>query len=473
MAVRLALSLWLVLLVHFNPDGAAGARFVYLVRAIVEGHTFSVDAYAATSYGGLLSADIFTLHGHQWVDTNPGLAFLAAPAWAAVVALAHLLPGGSALLADPLAFLLAHFVTTATTTALFTVLASLLVAGWVRARTGSESRATLAAVVYAIGTNSFFLSGLLIQHSAIALVTLVLFLSVVEPGLVLPRTAPHRRRVLLGLAAGTGILVDLSVIPALAVLALPLLLARATGEPETSRQRRLLVNAAGFLAGAVVPLAVLLAYQAACFGNAFQPAQHYYFANGVAGGFATLPSVSVLLAVLFSLRAGLFVFVPVALCSIWVMASAERSEAAGRSARLLSVTLLAAYLLYASCFTASVEYGYFGPRYLAPVIPVLVGIAMIGLRRELHPVAIVTIAASFAINLFGAQNGIYVSDSLGAVRTVGLWLVRGPWLPAVDQLHADFGLGSATPYGFLALLAAVLLVVWFPWRREMPLPRES
>ena len=461
-AARLALSLWLVLLVHFNPDGAASARFVYLTRAMVEQHTFSVDGVSGSAVSReLLAADVFEKDGHTWVDTNPGMAMLAAPAWLVYVTLARAVHGEQALLDGPTGYYAAHFLGTATTTALATVMVALLLFRWVQYRTGSTTRATLAAVLYAIGTNAFFLSTLLIQHSVVALVTLFFVVALVDPRALGAVSRWRWFAAALGAAGGIALLVDLSIVPALAVL-LPLLLWRQfTSRTADDRFGHTVKAAVSFAAGAVPPVALLLWYQWHCFGSALFPAQHYYFAGatvGTGGTFMTMPSASIMAGLVGGMRAGLFVYVPLAIPALWFLATRSRPE---RSAeRRVFFVLAGVYLLYASCFSASVEYGYYGPRYLSPIIPLLCAALAMNVPRFDGAWLRLALGASLAINIMGAQNGLYTHS---VPRVIGLWMLRGPWLPVVDQLRGEFGLPSASPYGLLSVMAIALLWLWHPW----------
>lgn len=472
-AWRLGLTLWLVLLVHYNPDGAAGARFVYLVRAIVERHVLFVDAYAARSYKDLLPADVFTRDGHVWIDTNPGLALLATPAWAVAVALARLAARTDALLREPLAFLVAHLVTTATTTMLATVATALLLFRWVRRSTGDAARGVFAALLYTLGTNVFFLSTLLLQHSLIALAALILFLAVFDREVLGAPFAGARGEVLLGVVAGGAVLVDLSIVPALALLG-PLLVAegaRRAGRIAGARPiRGAWAGPAGrLLAGAAGPLLVLILYQQLAFGNALYPAQHYYFAGQVvaAHGFMQLPRAGTLAEILVGPRAGLLLFVPASIPALWLLARTVRAEqragagalGGGREATV-AAALVGVYVLWASAFPAALEYAVFGPRYLSPVLPLLCAWLARYAARLTGPGMLLAIGASFAVNVAGAQNGLYATN---VFRVVALWGVRGPWVPAIDQLRGELGVQSAAAAGPLLALLGALVVLWTPF----------
>lgn len=457
---RLGLSLWLVLLVHFNPDGAAGPRFVYLTRAIVEHHSLNVDAYVGPSLSQqLLLTDTFVKDGHTWIDTNPGMSFLAIPAWSLYVMLArgfHI----DELLNGQAAYYAAHFVTTATTTALATVLAALLLYRWVVLRTGSSARGLSAALLYTFGTNAFFLSTLLIQHSVVALVTLVLAIAVIDPEVLGAFHISKWKYPALGAACGLALLVDLSIVPALVILGPWLVLKEGTNTVRLRRALQLGLGAFPFVA-------CLLWYQWVCFGNIWFPAQHYYFERGTIGGsgaFMSLPRPGVFFGVVLGARAGLLTYVPLALPAFWLLARPSRDEKSLPALRPVVAALCAAYLLYASCFTASVEYSYFGPRYLSPVMPLLCAALALRARRLDGPWLTSVLAASIAINVMGAQNGLYATN---VVRVIGLWIVRGPWLPAVDQLRGEFGITSASPYGPLVLLSAVIALLWLPEIRRL------
>ena len=84
---RIFLTVWVVYLFHFNVAAAGSDRFVYLVMAMVEHHTFNIDAYRH------LTTELSFYAGHYYLNTNPGLSFLAFPVWALLRPLYDLLPG--------------------------------------------------------------------------------------------------------------------------------------------------------------------------------------------------------------------------------------------------------------------------------------------------------------------------------------------------------------------------------------------
>lgn len=442
--IAIFLAAWISFLVHYNPMATGSDRFVILMLSLVEEETLRIDAYRE------LTTELAIAGNHWYLNTNPGMSFLAAPSWALLQpflgqSAAAVSPPGSA------RFVAAHLVGLATTTALFGALTCVLIAAVLLQVTGRPGRALLGAALYGFGSIAFFFSTRLQQNVTISCLVVVVWVLLREN----PGQPSNRVLASIGFLLGLGLFVDLSIVP----LGFAMLLVLA-------RERHLLRSLLPLALGTALPLVGLAIYQQMAFGHPIWPAQAYIpregsvLEEGVLG--LTLPSPARLAHQMFSPGCGLFVFMPWALLALLPGRSRARLPFSVRESTLLGACCVL-YLLWVSILP-SFQYCLYGPRYLLPIVPMLVFLAI--LRLDAWPrLGGALLTAGFLINLAGAQIGVPTDN---AARTVALYLLRGPWLPVVDWLQSrgPDGPEIVTPYGLLMLWAAVLAALWLYARAE-------
>lgn len=452
----------LILLLHFNPRAAGSDRFVYLVMSLVERASINIDAYYSQTI------ELSYKHGHYFINTNPGLSFLAAPSWYVVGRLLGLSPLRGIFDNERLHFFVAHFVSFATTTALFTTICSMLLARLVFTITSDHKRAILASLLYAFGTPVFFYSTRLQQNVVIASFTCALFTLTFHPE-VLGKIFHRFRLIAIGFLSGLGLFVDLSMLPFLLILAVPLAM-------EMKSARNIILT----IVASLPPVGALMLYQYTAFGNFFLPAQAYLVDLSTSvhsAGFLGLqePDFSQFFGYLFSLKNGLFIYAPFTLWCLWWLLSCRKKGLAENILNFTSAerwTIMGtffAYLLYAAAVPSS-QYTGFGPRYLLPVIPLLCYVFASGVKERPGLLIRVLVGVSFVVNVAGAQRGI---DTDNVLFVLGLFALSGPWLPILDWVRAElpqaFGFSPSmlSPLGLLVLLKASIAVLWLPsWTLE-------
>jgi hypothetical protein len=328
-----------------------------LTRAIVERHTFAIDAYAGNT------GDVSFSGGHVYANKAPALAWLAAIPYAPLYAFeqARGADAGNAQLLTINAYL-CSLVCVALPGALIPAMLFLYAR-----RRGFDARwSALVPLAAAFATQLLPYSSILMVHVPSAALLLFAF------------TSP--RRALAGFAAALAVAMNYLCAPALLVFAL-------IGPKKTWLR---------YAAGAIVPIAALIAYQRICFGGFFTTSvaatDPRFLTRGAALGVMQRPSLSVLYAITLSPYRGFFFFAPVLFVALFGFRAWWRSErAACVAATIVTLTFFAFNISFNGW-----EGGFgIGGRYLVPVIPLL-AIALLHVRTR--TIACIAAALSFAIN---------------------------------------------------------------------------
>jgi hypothetical protein len=401
-----------------------------LVVALVDDHTTRIDRYHENT------GDKALYDGHYYSDKPPGTALLGAPVYAAMRGVSALAGAGRP---DPgsvmpaLAFAVAGIPT---------VLLALLLLRFLRPLVGEWWALTMTAG-YALGSIAFPFATMYFGHAACAF-----FLFAAFYALWSARSGGSAwRPILAGFLAGWAVLVDLSAIPGVVAL-----LAYAL-----SRDRR---GPLLMVAGALLPAALLLAYNWMSFGGPFALSYANLANSGFAAGMSqgilgvTLPKPAGLNEIALGPRGLLHLSPWLALAPLGLLAA--RQPGLRREIALCGAIALA-YLLFNAGYYLPLGGWTPGPRFLMPALPfatVLVALA----PRAFRPLIGLQIAFSIVL-LFVATATMpnapeAVRDPLG-----DLWLPR---LLARDLADTTawqrWGLHGIQPLLVLVLAAAIAAV---------------
>jgi hypothetical protein len=364
-----------------------------LTLALVDQGTLAIDDYVSNT------GDYAHFGDHYYSDKAPGVSFLGAPFYAAFRTLARM-PGIGGWLrqvaagtvqgkpsAQELAglfpwrgyFALALYAATLGAVALPSALLGLLVYRMARELGNSAGWSALLAGVYGLGTTAFPYGSAFYGHMLAAACLFGAF------WLVRPRAAGRgfgpARLVTAGFLLGYAIITEFPMVLPAGVIGL-YVIARVWRRPVGARS---LAPALWVIAGGVIPLALLAAYDMAIYGTPL-PAGYAYseqWQTEVNTGFMTLtaPSLARLWGITFSPFRGLFFNAPALLCAlpglVWLWRRRE-----WRSIWLM----LAGVIVLLFLFNASsvVWWGGFavGPRYVAPAVPFLLVFVAAWLARS-------------------------------------------------------------------------------------------
>ncbi len=401
----------------FAQGGAMNQNSRYdLTRAVVEQHTFRIDAYAGNTLFDRAERD-----GHTYSDKAPGLSLAAAP----VYAITRLVGPASPAANSPdttelhlLTFFVVGLASAVAAVVLFELLASLGL---------SLGASALAVVAWTLGTNAFGYATLFIAHQFVAALFVGSFASAHFARDVDERTA-RRRLALSGFLASWAVVSEFPAAPLAALAAAHALV--------VAGPRRVWP----FLAGAAVPAVVLGIFNAACFGSPFRLGYgnlaNAHFRNVVARGFMgfTAPRLEIIGEVLFGEFRGLLPYSP------FLVFLVPGAVTMLRDARLRPYALacLGAFA-YGVILVASYPLWHggagMGPRYLVQALPFAVPLVAAGfawafaLPRPFRAAVSTTAAALVGVSIALCTMTVAVMPELPDLRY--------PGAPVVGMVEPD------------------------------------
>jgi hypothetical protein len=479
--LRLFLTCWLVLVLHFATDIV---REHYLAFSLAEDFSFRTDRYLG------LHVDIFETPGRgAHIGNNPGASMLGAIPYALlrpiidpVVAQVNARRAAARTpvtaiynesrprrvefyrtvrergldIQFGLASAVMHLFFMAPLTA---VSAVVLLRVFIFAGLG-ERVALLFAFLYALGTPIFFRTAFLNQNLLIAQLALFGFVVLWRPG-GWPEWRRGRAWFVAGLCGGLSLLSDYSGAVVLAWLgAYAMYIAW-----QNERVQGALRAALTLSGGAAGPVALLLLYQWRSFGSPWYPGQHYMPPvewidvgyKGVSG-----PQVELFNLLLWAPEFGLFVTCPLLLLSfagLW-MAWRKRLWLPRREAIAL-MGFAAAFVLFFSTVQYTRLQWVTGIRYLIPVIPALFLLSVPPLLRMpaglRYGIVVLAFAEAWCMSMVRAT---FVSDSVAQVFLGGFQL---PWMNVLSKMapqYFPFMSQTASPLPLFVLAGVLLYGLW-------------
>jgi hypothetical protein len=424
-----------------------------LTRSLVELGQLEITPFAEST------GDRAEVLGHFYTDKGPVPSVAAAPAYAVFYAVAKARHHRPAFRAegtpdDPArrvtpspAFRLGLYVCSLTTSAVaFAGLAWALFV--VLLRRVSLEAAALATLSTLLGTPLFSYATSFFDHTTAAALLLGAF-ALTDPLAESRPRAALAAGALLGLAVGTEYV---AALPALIVGGAAFLGLRGAARVQ-------------LFSGAVLPLAFLAVYQAACFGSPLRTGYsfitHPGFAAGQSAGFLGIswPRPAALFAILFGRSRGLFYVSPLALGAV-VQAFRERHR---RDPALAVGGLVLASLVLVNAGYYLWDGGRaFGPRHVVPALG-FVGVGVGYLYERLRPLAATLAGLSIAITVLGTAVGLEVPSHIDVIFDYVIPNIRLGQLAratGASNLGLSLGLGpreSLLPIAGLVLVAFVVV----------------
>jgi hypothetical protein len=434
-----------------------------VMRAVVEQHTLTIDAYHGNTGDKAFS------RGHYYSDKAPGVAFLAVPFVAAFR------PVLRAFGVDPTSIRgLVALAYVATVGAV--ALPAALGAGClflIALRLGATvNGASFAAVSLGLATPYWANSSMLFGHTLAGACLTFSFAAAVA----LRETGSAKRDLLLGLvaglAAGWATVTEYPAAPASAVVALLVLV-----EVWPDGWRRRSRVAAGVAAGAISCVAVLMAYQYYAFNSPFDPGYSHYppgvfprMQTGFHG--LTYPHLGVILRIFLSRYSGLLLLAPVIVAApfgLWLL----WKKSSTRNCAVAGAIIATYYISFNASFVDWKGGASYGPRYMLAGLPMLcIGLAPAwdGARRFWRGLLIGLAAVGTTLSLAAVSTNPIVWDHdypypMFQTMLPSFWAGRLSSCPTsvvlADNIkvHEAFNLGElAGLHGLLSLIP--LIVFW-------------
>jgi hypothetical protein len=479
MTLRLFLTVWLVYTLHFATDIV---RETYLALSLGESFSIRVDKYLG------LHPDLFEIPGRgAYINNNPGASFLGAIPYAVARPFIDALLRWKPELAAPkppttyddprpnrTRFLnearargldiklgLAAAAIHAGLMVPLGAASAVLMFVYLRRRLNHERHALWLALLYAFATPIFFRSAFLNQNVLIAHALLPAFILATDAARA-PNQVQRARWLATGALLGFAILCDYSGVPLAVAFGIWIIAVSWRQRGVTAALR----HAGWYTLGAAGPIAILLAYQWAAFGNPFLPAQVYMPATrySVSGwhGF-TLPTAELMWRNLLDPRYGLFAFSPMMVAAFAAPFLPRRdSLLSARELWLIFGTFAALYLFLCSVQFALLQWNT-GVRYIVPAVPLLF-IALVPVllqlpRWALLALVIPAVLVSWSVSMMRAS----VPDSLARLFQSGPEL---PWLTVLRKTAAGYAPALANDAIAIPILLLAALLLWLLWRQR-------
>ena len=354
----------------YHEPGWNGNSRLALVFAVVQEGRLSIDSFHLRP--GTDTGDKAVYEGHYYSDKAVGSSLLGTLAYFPFYNLARLVG-----YRPPLWF--QKYVVQLFTLALPSAFAASLVFAVCFGVSGSRRRACVAAAAYAVGTMAFPFSVIFFGHQLAAALLFTAFYLVLR--LKGARDHPRWSLFLVGLLLGLALITEFTtavvVLPVVLYYFHTLWLHRGRPGEGGERRRRPGVALAVMLPaiGGALPLALMLAYNYACFGSPFSLAYSHledpFFREGMGQGLMGIhaPSARVLYYLTVHPAHGLFWQSPVILASLAGLFLMLRAGYAAEA--LVAAASLAALLLINSGYYMWWGGWSFGPRHLVPALPFL------------------------------------------------------------------------------------------------------
>lgn len=343
-----------------------------LTRAMVERHTFAIDAYATNT------GDLSRYRDHLYANKAPGLSFLAAIPYAVLIAVER----GRFVIADAVPLTINGYVSTVATVGILAAMIPALLYREARRRGFTATWAATVALSIPFATELFPYSTMMVAQVPSASLMFIAF--------ILARRDSSSAQLAAGGFAGAAGLTNYLCIPAAAVITIYAM----------QRAARPAAAALRVIAGGA-PFAILLAtYQKRCCGGFFttpiSTMDDRFVTKGATLGILQRPSIEALYGISIGPYRGLLFFAPVLVMVLagivlWFRDGRDRSE-------LSALVAISAIFIAFNVSFNNWEGGFgIGARYLVPVIP-LWGLVMLHCRGWQKPLLVVLALVSFGIN---------------------------------------------------------------------------
>lgn len=320
---------------------------VYLVKAIVDDGTFAIDS-GVRRWGS--TADVSPSQGHMYSNKAPGSSLLVVPVYAAV-----------SWIAGPPSLATTMWLCRVVAGVIPAILFLSLLSGFLARYAPEPAVRRLVVIAYALGSLAMTYAMLYYSHQLAAICIASAWIIAVD---VVDKRRSMRWMAAVGLLAGAAPLVDYQAAFAGVPVAVYVVV-------KLWRDKRELVRALAIAAAAAaLPIAILLAYHAVCFGSPLRTGYNatQTFAHFHQQGFLGISKLrgEAFWGSLFTADNGLFVLSPWLLLAIPGTALLWRRD---RATALVCIAVAAIFILFISSISFWRGGWGVGPRYVTAMLP--------------------------------------------------------------------------------------------------------
>lgn len=484
-AWRLFLTCWIVYALHFATDIS---REIYPAVALGDHFSFRVDEYAG------LHSDLFEKEGYGWhIGNNPGVSLLAAIPYALarpiidpIVARVQERRRGRGEIDPPtydtpwpnereffeqawvrgfdVKLGLAAFVMQVFFMAPISALSAVVMFFLLRRLLHSQRTAVWLAILYAFGTAVFFRTGFLNHNLMLGHLAFFGFVAMWNPGERVPETS-RTRYLFGGLMGGAAILFDYSGI----VFLLALFAYAALRGLQAGGSREAVRRCGWYIAGSLLPVALLLFYQWRSFGHPFYPGQHWMpvveWSDLGYRGYGP-PQLELLWALAFNHRFGLFTTSPLLLLGLLYPLFRRRDPHVlpARELAFMLLTFVGLWVFFSGSNYTRLQFNT-GLRYMTPIIPFLFVPAAFLVNRLprvlAYGIGLLSVGQAWCLAMYRE-----VEVPLGVLDPVIRTFVEGFQLPALRTIwrtggyYMDLGEHGVSPLPLFVLTGTIIFGVW-------------
>lgn len=481
---KIFVTCWLIFTIHFATNTV---REIYPALSLADNFSFDVTEYAE------LHPDIFIIEGRgAFINNNPGASMMGAipyfllkpvtdriiekvkanravdppmneSSYESIYPMAREFYLKSRAKGFDVKFGLAAAIMQSLLMAPLSALSVVVMFQILQTLTKNRRQALWLALLYAFATPVFYRTAQLNQNLLIAHFALFSFV-------LLWRFQKNTKPFYLaaGLCAGWTLVLDYSGIVTVTVLSV-YAVARWFSFAENERRLEDLLK---FGAGVALCCGILAAYQWACFGNPFLPAQAYMPpANFTEQGYRglSLPQFDLLMQTAFSMRYGLFISAPLLLLALLFPFFRNGERLLPKNEAMFCVALTLLFFI----FCAANQYGRMqfnsGVRHIVPVVPFVFLLTAEVLWRLPKSCAVLLgiggVYWSWCLAMYrDVEQGTGI---LEAVKSITLEGFRLPWLTTIEKM----GYVQNTSVFPIFLLCAAFL--WVLWKTDFYAPKKA
>lgn len=450
---KIFLTVWIVYLFFISTYAGSyiSEPTIHQAMSIVDKGSFQVDSYMKDECK-LTGCDYSLYNGHYYSGFAPGTSLFIIPFYLVIKPFNLSIPGSYTISEINTVYLI--LLSSILLFSLLSALLSVLIYSFVLELTNNKKNALIIPFIFAFGTLFFVYSGGFYPRIISAFLVFLSFY-------LLFKYKDKKNNILFisGFISGLAVTLDFPQILTMGLLFLYLL--------SFSRNKKIIY----FILGAAIPLIILAAYNYHIYDSPLPSAYEYRaridpeISAGEQRIEAALPSAEKAFSFLFSLKYGLFIYMPILFMSLFGFWYGIKNKKYSREILLFLFIFLLQFLFYISYSVSSPCS--FGPRYFLPVLSFLI-IPIIFLfdKTVLKVLTLLLSFVSIFINFLGTSiyYGCVKENILYYFKT---FFTKGLSSYTLTLLSNEFFYISDITKSLIVIIALGILstIIYFIWKK--------